>query len=88
MNKCEEGIPGNGEGQFNLPLGIDSTGKIHVGDSGNDRIQVFRIDVEFNGVFGTFGCSMASVGVTPSVPLYLLIPVIVAIRRLWRWYIS
>ncbi len=88
MNKCEEGISGNGEGQFNLPLGIDSTGKIHVGDSGNDRIQVFRIDVEFNGVFGTFGCSMAPVGVTPSVPLYLLIPVIVAIRRLWSWYIS
>jgi hypothetical protein len=29
------------------------------------------------------GCSIASAGATPSVPLYLLLPVFVVIRRLW-----
>src|SRR3972149_6699925 len=30
------------------------------------------------------GCSVASAGSTPSIPLYLLIPVFIVIRRLWK----
>lgn len=33
---------------------------------------------------GGGGCSIASVGVKPSIPLYLLIPIFIVIRRVWR----
>ena len=37
---------------------------------------------------GSSGCSVASIGTKPSLPLYLLIPAIIFIRRLWRIYKS
>jgi DNA-binding beta-propeller fold protein YncE len=84
-NSCEEGIAGNGEGQFNFPVGVNGTGNIYVADSENNRVQVFRINVQLGDVPG-FSCSMASLGSTPSVPLYLLFPVFILIRKLWRRY--
>jgi len=32
-------------------------------------------------------CSIASAGTTPSIPLYLLIPVFIVIKRMWRRYV-
>ena len=39
------GTPGSGSGQFNAPEGIaaDSSGRVYVTDTGNNRIQMFRL---------------------------------------------
>jgi sugar lactone lactonase YvrE len=38
------GSSGSGEGQFNRPenVAVDSSGNVYVGDTSNNRIQVFR----------------------------------------------
>ena len=49
------GTPGNGEGQFNQPLGIainQSNGEIFVCDFGNNRVQIFSKDFLFKSQFG------------------------------------
>jgi hypothetical protein len=48
---------GNGDGEFWSPIGIDvdSNGKIHVADTGNNRIQVFNDTGDFLFKFGTTG---------------------------------
>ena len=48
------GTPGNGEGQFNNPLGIainQSNGEIFVCDYGNNRVQIFSKDFLFKCQF-------------------------------------
>ena len=51
------GSPGSGEGEFNLPWGLDldSSGRVYVADWRNDRIQRFSPDGEFIDMFGTHG---------------------------------
>lgn len=51
------GTNGKGNGQFNLPGGIDvdSAGNIYVADSGNDRVQKFAGDGTFLAQWGAFG---------------------------------
>ena len=53
------GEPGSGKGQFHYPRGIacDSTGKVYVADFGNDRVQVFKAELEgkFLKMFGRQG---------------------------------
>ncbi len=84
------GSVGSGDGQFNQggggPSGIavDGSGKIYVSDIGIHRIQVFggggQGGPEPSGG-GSGGCSLASAGATPSITLYLLLPVPVLFRR-------
>ena len=51
------GSPGVGDGQFNLPWGIDvdSRGDLYVADWRNDRIQKFTPDGRFLMKFGSSG---------------------------------
>ena len=51
------GTFGSGNGQFNVPIGIalDSSGRVYVVESSNNRIQMFTSDGEFIGAWGTFG---------------------------------
>ena len=51
--KFSFGKPGEGEGEFKYPLGIDISdqGKVFVADSGNHRIQVFDLDGNFLYLF-------------------------------------
>ena len=51
------GTHGSGDGQFANPEGVavDSTGKIYVSDSENNRIQVFDNSGTFLFKFGTSG---------------------------------
>jgi len=44
----------------------------------------FRVRVEGDNN----GCSIAPVGASPSIPLYLFIPLFIVIRRFWRKVIS
>ena len=48
---------GSNDGQFKFPRGVavDDQGFIIVGDSGNNRIQVFNPDGSFLKSFGTWG---------------------------------
>ncbi|MHA7648008.1 fibronectin type III domain-containing protein [Nitrosopumilus sp. S4] len=54
-NSNTDGANENGDGQFNNPLSIaiDALGKFYVVDSGNERIQVFDDDGEFQSKFGS-----------------------------------
>ena len=47
-------LKGGNHGQFLRPYGIacDSTGKVYVADTGNDRIQVFTAEGTFVRMFG------------------------------------
>jgi hypothetical protein len=56
-SSCEAGIAGSGDGQFNDPMGIglDSTGNVYVADTGNDRVQKFTSDGNFQMQFGAHG---------------------------------
>ena len=49
---------GSGEKEFKSPCGIacDSTGKVYVADTGNNRIQVFTTEGTFLRMFGKHGC--------------------------------
>ncbi len=51
------GEKGNGKGQFNNPkhIACDSTGKVYVADSGNNRIQVFTAGGKYLRMFGRRG---------------------------------
>ncbi|MDA2920842.1 hypothetical protein MYX76_15360 [Desulfobacterota bacterium AH_259_B03_O07] len=66
------------------------TPNINVADTFNDRIQVFTGDeVMLDGTDGTIsggGCSVASVGSAHVFPLYLLLPVLIILRRVWKIY--
>ncbi|MBU2502300.1 hypothetical protein KJ682_13290 [bacterium] len=48
------GGPSDAQGEFSLPLAVavDGAGRIFVADSGNDRIQVFAPDGDFDLLFG------------------------------------
>ena len=49
--------PGSAEGQFKYPhfIAIDNQGLVYVGDSGNNRIQVFTSEGKYISQFGTRG---------------------------------
>ena len=81
-----EGIPlysfgecGQGDGQFNRPLGvvIDSSNKVLVCDYGNHRIQVFTTEGQFLHKIGTRGVGLgqftnpAGIAVSPNGHLYV-----------------
>ena len=48
---------GDGDGEFNSPdfLSVDKAGHLLVCDSGNDRVQVFKLTGEFITKFGASG---------------------------------
>ncbi len=46
------GSPGQGPGEFQLPLGIDiAQGRVYIADSGNRRIQVFDLNGKYRSQF-------------------------------------
>lgn len=51
------GTFGSGNGQFNIPtqVALDSSGRVYIADSGNNRIQVFRGDGLFIKSWGALG---------------------------------
>src|SRR5215475_2536664 len=50
------GTFGSGDGQFNLPNGLDIEGdEVYVSDNGNNRVQVFDRSGTFLRKWGTFG---------------------------------
>jgi len=51
---CQQGMPGSGDGQFNIPtdIAIDSFDNVHVVDNVNDRIQKFNSEGSFLSKFG------------------------------------
>ena len=51
--KFEFGQPGEGQGEFKYPLGIDISddGKVFIADTGNHRIQVFGLKGDFKYMF-------------------------------------
>lgn len=55
--KSSFGKPGNADGQFRGPEGVcfDKKDNLYVVDSGNDRVQKFRVDGSFILKFGTSG---------------------------------
>jgi len=53
-------------------------------DSDGDGISDHLDSVDKTG--GGGGCSVASVGTTSSIPLYLLVPVFIVVRRAWKLY--
>lgn len=57
------GESGNDKGQLSSPWGIacDSSGKVYVADSGNNRIQVFTAEGEFVRMFGNRGTAQERV---------------------------
>lgn len=57
---CKFGSVGDAEGQFNEPecLAVDKAGHLMVCDSGNHRIQVFKLNGEFVAKFGTQGSEL------------------------------
>ncbi len=79
------GTLGSEDGQFRGPRGItlDGAGNIYVADASNDRIQVFLQAAPGRLPGNGGGCSIAAAGTTPSIPLYLLLPVLVLVRRMW-----
>ena len=79
------GTLGSEDGQFRGPRGItlDGAGNIYVADAFNDRIQVFLQAAPGRLPGNGGGCSIAAAGTTPAIPLYLLVPVLVLVRRMW-----
>jgi len=51
------GTEGEGDGQFNFPIGVavDSSDNVYVADLGNRRIQKFDSDGTFITKWGSFG---------------------------------
>lgn len=66
-----EGKPrlGSGVGEFNAPLGVafDSSGRVYIADTVNNRIQVFTEDNEFFAVFGGKGNGHGQLGFPSAV---------------------
>ncbi|HLE26306.1 MAG TPA: hypothetical protein VI935_11780, partial [Thermodesulfobacteriota bacterium] len=60
----------------------DQGGKpLQLRDSDRDGVPNF---LDPSDTSGSSGCSVASAGSTPSIPLYLLIPVFIAIKNAWQ----
>ncbi len=59
-NDDADGADDDGDGQFNKPLAIarDQLGKFYVVDSGNQRVQIFDDDGEFQSKFGSSDSSL------------------------------
>src|SRR3989337_1208938 len=79
-----DGIPDRKEAgeDFDNPVDTDNDGTPDFLDldSDNDGVP--------DSAEGGGGCSVASINTTTSIPLYLLIPAFIVIRRVWRRYRS
>ena len=79
-----DGIPDRKEAgeDFDNPVDTDNDGTPDFLDldSDNDGVP--------DSAEGGGGCSVASINTTTSIPLYLLIPALIVIRRVWRRYRS
>jgi len=54
--QCQGGTHGSGPGQFNDPSGVAvACGHVHVGDSWNERVQVWTLDCSYVDEWDTFG---------------------------------
>jgi len=55
------GTTGTGDGEFDFPIGINVTnGKVYVVDSGNNRVQVFDTDGNYEKQWGSYGSTNGS----------------------------
>ncbi|MGH7800627.1 MAG: hypothetical protein ACREOW_08350, partial [Thermodesulfobacteriota bacterium] len=72
-------------GEFVIAL-LDAEGEVAEVNEENNEVVSSAIVGEGGAVGGNGGCSVVQSATPIFIPLYLLVPVIVLTRRLWRRY--